>query len=52
MKKNVAICPFPNCKNIKESRGKNSVTGGSKRFKWCRFHRNGKGKQARLSLTK
>jgi hypothetical protein len=46
------LCAFHNCKNKAESRGRNKETGCVKRFKWCRFHRKGNGKTARLKLSK
>lgn len=47
-------CAFPNCNNLGDSKGKKFVDGvrAVKRFKWCRFHRKGAGKNDRLKLNK
>lgn len=44
-------CAYPNCKNKADSRGKRQTEKGYAQFKWCRFHRKGAGKKARLELT-
>ena len=47
---NLKVCAYPDCKNICRSRGKNSITGISKRFRWCTYHRTGKGRTERTKL--
>lgn len=49
------MCAYPNCGRIASSRGMNSITRKSKRFKWCRYHRTGDGvkeKQSYLEIKK
>jgi len=50
MKDKRKLCAFPNCTHIAQSRGKRETEKGFSQFKWCRFHRKGKGKEARLNL--
>ena len=50
LKKYMKKCVYPNCKNIAEKRGSRNTEKGFAQFKWCKFHRKGKGKNERLEL--
>lgn len=49
-------CAIPDCNNIAASRGKRGENSpvrdkdAHKRFKWCAYHRNGKGKGVRMQF--